>query len=215
MPREGGEMDVAVTRGLAGAASVWLAALVAAAWVTEAGAAPAPAAATGQVDQATTVRGQLRGDLLAASLPGGTGPYPDPAHAIVVRSSLRVAGTRALLVAFRSLGGRACLGISLAGARAPATPPRCLPPCRAAVCLVLYRGGPLPRDTRILAGRAEPGIDEIRVASPSGAVRRYRVSRTRIGAPPAAPILARVATVRRVGAFAAGRELAWVRFPEE
>ena len=73
-------MDVAVTRGLAGAASVWLAALVAAAWVTEAGAAPAPAAATGQVDQATTVRGQLRGDLLAASLPGGTGPYPDPAQ---------------------------------------------------------------------------------------------------------------------------------------
>ena len=213
MPREGGETQMAVTRWPAGAAAVCLAALVAAAWVTDAGAAPAPAVATGQVDQATIARGQLRRDLLAASLAGGAGPYPDPAGAIVVRSSLRVAGARALLVAFRALDGRACLGVSLAGANAPATPPRCLPPCRAAVCLVLYRGGPLAPGTRILAGRAEPRIDEIRVASPSGTVQRYLVSRTRLGSPPAAPILARVAAVRRIGAYAGGRELAWVRFP--
>ena len=202
-----------MTRVRVGAAAIVLAALGAGdTWTGPAEAAPAPRP-TGQVDQATTVRGQLRMDLLAASVPGGRGGHPDPRQSIVIRSSLRLAGARVLLVAFRSLSGRACLGVAFAGSDRPATPPRCLPPCRETVCLSLFRGGPLPRGTRVLAGTASPRIEELRVASPSGSVLRYRVSRSRVGAPAAAPILARVTVVRRVGAYANGRELVWVRFP--
>lgn len=200
-----------MTRVRVGVAAILLAALGAGGtWTGHAEAASAPRP-TGQVDQATTVRGQLRQDLLAASAPDGDGGYPDPRQPIVIRSSLRLAGARVLLVAFRSLAGRTCLGVAFAGSGSPATPPRCLPPCRETVCLSLFRGGPLPRGTRVLAGTASPRIEELRVASPSGSVLRYRVSRSRVGA--AAPILARVSVVRRVGAYANGRELVWVRFP--
>ena len=178
---------------------------------TPAATAAAPRA-TGQIDQVTTVRGQLRDDLLAASVRGRRSTHPDPAHPILIRSSLSVGATRVLLVTFRSLAGKRCLGVTLARAGVPATPVECQAACREIVCLAIYRGGSLPPGTRILAGTAGAQIDEIRVGTPAGAVRRYRVSRSRVGSPAAAPILARVGAVGRVGAYADGRELAWVRF---
>lgn len=193
-----------------------VAAVLVAVLASEASASPAASAVlppgTGQVDQSTPVRGQLREDLLSDSVRGGRGARPDPAHPILVRSSLRVGDTRALLVSFRSLSGKTCLGVTLARAGVRATPVQCLAACRETVCLAIWSGGSLPAGTRVLAGTASPRVDEIRVGTPAGATRRYRVSRSRVGSPPAAPILARVGPVRRVGAYAAGREVAWVRF---
>ena len=212
IPADGGWIDVKAARGAACLVAAVLAALLA----SGASATPAASAAgpvsTGQIDRATPVRGQLRDDLLAGSVRGGRSPRPDPAHPILIRSSLRVGGTRALLVSFRSLAGRPCLGVTLARAGVRATPVECLPACRETVCLAIYSGGSLPAGTRILAGTASPRIDELRIGTPAGATRRYRVSRSRVGSPAVAPILARVGAVRRVGAFADGRELAWVRF---
>ena len=67
---------------------------------------------TGQVDQATTVVGPLRRQLLSGT---ANGNGADPAHPIVIRSALTV-GTgssrvRALLVTFRSRSGRQCVDV--------------------------------------------------------------------------------------------------------
>lgn len=212
IPPTVGGIDVKAARGVAPLVAALLAALLASGASAPSAASAAAPRGTGQVDQSTPVRGQLRDDLLAGSARGGRGARPDPAHPILVRSSLRVGSTRALLVTFRSLAGKRCLGVTLARAGVQATPVQCLPACRETVCLAIVSGGSLPAGTRILAGTTSPRIDEIRVGTPAGATRRYRVSRSRVGSPPAAPILARVGPVRRVGAYAAGTEVASVRF---
>jgi hypothetical protein len=176
----------------------------------------APPRATGQVDQRTPIVGQLRRDLLAAGAHGPRANRPSPAHPIVVRSALRIAGAdpgvRALLVSFRSLTGRECLGIAFQGSRVAQAPFGCLSPCREPLCMAIFRGGPLPPGTRVLIGRVQPRITEIRIMGASGPAGRYRVSRSRLGAPPVAPVLAQVPSVRVIRGYAGGKEVAWVRF---
>jgi hypothetical protein len=75
-----------------------------------------------------------------------------------------------------------------------------------------FRGGPLPPGTRVLVGRVQPRITEIRIIGRSGPVGRYRVSRSRLGAPPVAPVLVAVPSARVIRGYAGGKEVAWVRF---
>jgi hypothetical protein len=171
---------------------------------------------TGQVDQATPIVGQLRRDLLAAGARGPRASRPSPAHPILIRSALRIAGAdpgiRALLVSFRSLTGRSCLAVVFQGEGVLPGPFACLPPCTDPLCLAVYSGGPLPRGSRVVVGRVQPRVTEIRITGPGGPVRRYRVSRSRVGAPPLAPLLVQVPSVRVVRGYAGGKEVAWVRF---
>ena len=171
---------------------------------------------TGQVDQSTPIVGQLRRDLLAAGARGPRASRPNPAHPILIRSALRIVGAkpevRALLVSFRSLTGRRCLGVAFQGSRVAPGPFACLPPCTEALCIAMFSGGPLPRGTRVLVGRVQPRVTELRIAGPTGAVRSFRVSRSRVGAPPAAPVLVQVPSVRIIRGYAGGKEVAWVRF---
>ena len=171
---------------------------------------------TGQVDQSTPIVGQLRRDLLAAGAHGPRASRPSPAHPILLRSALRVAGARpgvrALLVSFRSLTGRSCVGVAFQGSRVAPGPFACLPPCTEPLCLAMFSGGPLPRGTRVLVGRVQPHVTELRVTGRSGTVRRYRVSRSRVGQPLVAPVLVQVPSVRVIRGYAGGKEVAWVRF---
>lgn len=171
---------------------------------------------TGQVDQSTTIVGQFRRDLLAAGASGPRASRPSPAHPILIRSALRIAGAkpevRALLVSFRSLTGRRCLGVAFQGSRVAPGPFACLPPCAEALCIAMFSGGPLPRGTRVLVGRVQPRVTELRIAGRTGAVRSFRVSRSRVGVPPAAPVLVQVPSVRIIRGYADGKEVAWVRF---
>ena len=171
---------------------------------------------TGQVDQSTPIVGQLRRDLLAAGARGPRSSRPSPAHPILIRSALRVVGAkpdvRALLVSFRSLTGRRCLGVAFQGSRVAPGPFACLPPCTEALCIAMFSGGPLPRGTRVLVGRVQPRVTELRITGRSGPARNYRVSRGRVGDPPAAPVLVQVPSVRVIRGYAGGKEVAWVRF---
>ena len=171
---------------------------------------------TGQVDQSTRIVGQLRRDLLAAGANGPRATRPSPAHPILLRSALRVRGTepvvRALLVSFRSVTGRSCVGVAFQGRSVAPGPFACLPPCTEPLCLAMFSGGPLPRGTRVLVGRVQPRVTEIRIEGRTGPVRRYRVSRSRVGVPPVAPVLVEVPSVRVIRGYAGGKELAWVRF---
>jgi len=78
--------------------------------------------------------------------------------------------------------------------------------------MAVFRGGPLPRGTRVLVGRVQPHVTELRVTGRSGPVRRYRVSRSRVGQPLVAPVLVQVSSVRDIRGYAGGKEVAWVRF---
>jgi hypothetical protein len=171
---------------------------------------------TGQVDQSTPIVGQLRRDLLAAGAHGPRATRPSPAHPILLRSALRVAGAepavRALLVSFRSLTGRRCVGVAFQGSKVAPGPFACLPPCTESLCLAMFSGGPLPRGTRVLVGRVQPRVTELRITGRSGPARSYRVSRGRVGDPPAAPVLVQVPSVRVIRGYAGGKEVAWVRF---
>ena len=175
--------------------------------------APRP---TGQVDQATPIVGQLRRDLLAAGASGPRASRPSPAHPIVLRSALRVSGAdpgvRALLVSFRSLTGRSCVGVAFQGRDVAPGPFACLPACTEALCIAMFSGGPLPRGTRVLVGRVQPRVTELRITGRTGAVRSFRVSRSRVGTPPLAPVLVEVPSVRVIRGYGGGKEIAWVRF---
>jgi hypothetical protein len=171
---------------------------------------------TGQVDQSMPIVGEFRRDLLAAGAHGPRERRPSAAHPILVRSSLRVVGAkpgvRALLVSFRSLTGRSCVGVAFQGSRVAQGPFACLPPCTEPLCIAVFSGGPLPRGTRVLVGRVHPRVTELRITGRSGPVRRYRVSRSRIGEPPVAPVLVQLPSVRDIRGYAGGTEVAWVRF---
>ena len=171
---------------------------------------------TGQQELSAPIVGELRHDLLAASADAPRGSRPDPAHPLLVRSALKVDGARpavrALVVTFRSLSGRRCVGVAFEGRAASPGRLACLPPCDSALCPQVYSGGPLPRGVRILIGRAQPRVTEIRLTGSAGRVRRYRVSRTRVGVPRLAPILVSVGDARVVRAYAGGKEVAWLRF---
>ena len=179
------------------------------------GAAPPPRV-TGQVDQSTPIVGQLRRDLIAAGARAPRATRPSPAHPILLRSALRVTGAeppvRALVVSFRSLSGSPCLGVAFEGRSVAPGPFQCLPPCRDPLCVEIYSGGPLPRGTRVLVGRAQPRVTAIRITGSTGPARRFRVSRSRVGTPPAAPVLVQVPSVRTVHADADGKEVSLVRF---
>ena len=168
---------------------------------------------TGQVDQATTVVGPLRRQLLSGT---ANGNGPDPAHPIVVRSALTVGGegsrVRALLVTFRSRSGRQCVDVVFRAPGVDVTPLSCLPPCPSAICFTAFSKGSIPDGVRVLFGSARPGITEIRVTAGDAPERRYRVSRSRIGSPPRAPILVDVRAVPVIRAFAEGERVAVVRF---
>ena len=171
---------------------------------------------TGQVDQSTTIVGQFRRDLLAAGAHGPRASRPSAAHPIVLRSALRVvgaeSGVRALLVSFRSVTGRSCVGVAFQGSRVAQGPFACLPPCTEPLCIAVFSGGPLPRGTRVLVGRVQPRVTELRITGRSGPVRSYRVSRSRVGEPPVAPVLVQLPSVREIRGYAGGTEVAWVRF---
>jgi hypothetical protein len=171
---------------------------------------------TGQVDQSTPIVGEFRRDLLAAGAHGPRESRPSAAHPILVRSSLRVVGAkpgvRALLVSFRSLTGRACVGVAFQGSRVAPGPFACLPPCTEPLCIAVFSGGPLPRGTRVLVGRVQPRVTELRITGRRGPVRSYRVSRSRVGEPPVAPVLFQLPSVREIRGYAGGTEVAWVRF---
>jgi hypothetical protein len=179
-------------------------------------AAEAPLRPTGQLDQSAPIVGQLRRELLAAGAQGPRGSRPSPAHPILLRSALQVAGARpgirALLLTFRSLSGRACVGVAFQGERVAPGPFECLPPCTEPLCVTTYSGGPLPRGTRVLIGRVQPRVTEVRIAGATGPVRRYRVSRSRVGLPPVAPVLLQAPSVHVVRGYADGKEVAVVRF---
>jgi hypothetical protein len=178
--------------------------------------AAAPLRSTGQVDQSTPIVGELRRDLLEAGEQGPRASRPSPAHPILLRSALRVAGTdpgvRALLVTFRSLTGRRCVGVAFQGQSVAPGPFSCLPPCAEQLCLAVFRGGPLPRGTRVVVGQVQPRVTELLIAGDTGPVRRFRVSRARAGEPPLAPVLVQVPGVRLVRGYAGGKEVALVRF---
>lgn len=171
---------------------------------------------TRQVDQSTPIVGQFRRDLLAAGAHGPRASRPSPAHPILVRSALRVVGAepgvRALLVSFRSLTGRSCVGVAFQGSRVAPGPFACLPPCTEPLCIAVFSGGPLPRGTRVLVGRVQPRVTELRITGRSGPVRTYRVSRSRVGEPPVAPFLVQLPSVREIRGYAGDTEVAWVRF---
>jgi hypothetical protein len=171
---------------------------------------------TGQVDQSTPIVGQFRRDLLAAGAHGPRASRPSPAHPILLRSALRVVGARpavrALLVSFRSLTGRSCVGVAFQGSRVAPGPFACLPPCTEPLCIAVFSGGPLPRGTRVLVGRVQPRVTELRITGRSGPVRSYRVSRSRVGTPSVAPVLVQLPSVREIRGYAGGTEVAWVRF---
>ena len=171
---------------------------------------------TGQVDQSTPIVGEFRRDLLAAGAHGPRASRPSPAHPILLRSALRVVGAepgvRALLVSFRSVTGRSCVGVAFQGSRVAPGPFACLPPCTEPICIAVFSGGPLPRSTRVLVGRVQPRITELRITGRSGPARSYRVSRSRLGEPPVAPVLVQLPSVRDVRGYAGGTEVAWVRF---
>ena len=171
---------------------------------------------TGQKELSTPILGALRDDLLAASADVRRRNRPDPAHPLLVRSALNVDGARpavrALIVTFRSLTGRRCAGVAFDGRAVTPTRLECLPPCSLALCPEIYSGGPLPRGARILIGTAQPRVTEIRLTGSAGRVRRYRVSRTRVGVPRLAPILVSAGDARVVRAFAGDKQVAWLRF---
>ncbi|HEY6076413.1 MAG TPA: hypothetical protein VIV36_06210 [Gaiella sp.] len=171
---------------------------------------------TGQVDQSTPIVGELRRDLLAAGAHGPRASRPSPAHPILLRSALRVVGAkrgvRALLVSFRSVTGRSCVGVAFQGSGVAPGPFACLPPCTEPLCIAVFSGGPLPRGTRVLVGRVQPRVTELRIAGRSGPARSHRVSRSRLGQPPVAPVLLQLPSVRDVRGYAGGTEVAWVRF---
>ncbi len=171
---------------------------------------------TGQVDQSTPIVGQFRRDLLAAGAHGPRASRPSAAHPIVLRSALRVmgaeSGVRALLVSFRSVTGRSCVGVAFQGSRVAQGPFACLPPCTEPLCIAVFSGGPLPRGTRVLVGRVQPRVTELRITGRSGPTRSYRVSRSRVGEPPLAPVLVQLPSVREIRGYAGGTEVAWVRF---
>ena len=171
---------------------------------------------TGQVDQSTPIVGEFRRDLLAAGAHGPRASRPSPAHPILLRSALRVVGAepgvRALLVSFRSVTGRSCVGVAFQGSRVAPGPFACLPPCTEPICIAVFSGGPLPRSTRVLVGRVQPRVTELRITGRSGPARSYRVSRSRLGEPPVAPVLVQLPSVRDVRGYAGGTEVAWVRF---
>jgi hypothetical protein len=171
---------------------------------------------TAQVDQSTPIVGELRRDLLAAGAHGPRASRPDPAHPILLRAALRVVGAepsvRALLVSFRSLTGRSCVGVAFQGSRVAPGPFACLPPCTEPLCIAVFSGGPLPRSTRVLVGRVQPRVTELRITGQSGPARSYRISRSRVGDPPVAPVLVQLPSVREVRGYAGRTEVAWVRF---
>ena len=171
---------------------------------------------TGQIDQSTTIVGQFRRDLLAAGAHGPRASRPSAAHPIVLRSALRVvgaeAGVRALLVSFRSVTGRSCVGVAFQGSTVAQGPFACLPPCTEPLCIAVFSGGPLPRGTRVLVGRVQPRVTELRITERSGPVHSYRVSRSRVGEPPVAPVLVQLPSVREIRGYAGGTQVAWVRF---
>ena len=168
---------------------------------------------TGQVDQATTVVGPIRRQLLSGT---ANGNGADPAHPIVIRSALGV-GTgssrvRALLVSFRSRSGRQCVDVVFRAPGLDVTPLSCLSPCPSAICFTAFSKGSIPEGVRVLFGSARPGITEIRVTAGGAPERRYRVSRSRIGPPARAPILAEVRGVPVIRAFENDEQVAVVRF---
>ncbi len=168
---------------------------------------------TGQVDQATTVVGPLRRQLLGGA---ANGNGPDAAHPIVIRSALDVGAgakrVRALLVTFRSRSGRQCADVVFRAPGVEVAPLSCLAPCPSAICFTAFSRGSIPDGVRVLYGSARPGITEIRVTAGDAPERRYRVSRSRFGTPARAPILVDVRAVPVIRAFASGEQVAVVRF---
>lgn len=168
---------------------------------------------TGQIDQATMVVGPLRRQLLAGT---ANGNGADPAHPIVIRSALTVGSgssrVRALLVTFRSREGRQCADVVFRAPAVEPTPLTCLPPCPSAICFTAFSKGSIPNGVRVLFGSARPGITEIRVSGGDAPERRYSVSRSRIGSPARAPILAEVRGVPVIRAFESDEQVAVVRF---
>ncbi len=195
-----------------GARAAFLATLVLACTVGD-GLAAESLRPTGQVDQATTVVGPLRRQLLSGT---ANGNGADPAHPIVIRSALTVgigsSRVRALLVSFRSRSGRQCVDVVFRAPGVDVTPLSCLPPCPSAICFTAFSKGSIPDGVRVLFGSARPGITEIRVTPGDAPERSYRVSRSRIGSPARAPILAEVRGVPVIRAFANGEQVALVRF---
>jgi hypothetical protein len=171
---------------------------------------------TGQFDQATVVRGQLREALLAAAKGSASATAPDPRHPITLRASLRpTAGQpRVLMLTFRSRAGARCVGITVHLPGLHTEPTRCLPPCHRALCGQVVLGGPFPRGVFVLTALASTKVDEIAVVYQAGRSTRYRVSNRRIGSPPFKPILARVGRVRTVIALVAGERVDEIRFPK-
>jgi hypothetical protein len=167
---------------------------------------------TGQVDQATTVVGPIRRQLLSGAANGNSA---DPAQPIVIRSALTVGSgssrVRALLVTFRSRSGRECADVVFRAPGVEPIPLTCLPPCPSAICFTAFSKGSIPDGVRVLFGSARPGITEIRVSA-GVPERRYRVSRSRIGSPARAPILVEVRAVPVIRAFENGEQVALVRF---
>ena len=167
---------------------------------------------TGQVDQATTVVGPIRRQLLSGAANGNSA---DPAQPIVIRSALTVGSgssrVRALLVTFRSRSGRECADVVFRARGVEPIPLTCLPPCPSALCFTAFSKGPIPDGVRVLFGSALPGITEIRVSA-GVPERRYRVSRSRIGSPARAPILVEARAVPVIRAFENDEQVAVVRF---
>ena len=101
---------------------------------------------------------QLRRDLLAAGAHGPRASRPSPAHPILLRSALRVVGAepgvRALLVSFRSVTGRSCVGVAFQGSRVAPGPFACLPPLHRAA---LHRGVQRRTASSRHAGARRPG----------------------------------------------------------
>ncbi len=167
---------------------------------------------TGQVDQATTVVGPIRRQLLSGAANGNSA---DPAQPIVIRSALTVGSgssrVRALLVTFRSRSGRECADVVFRAPGVEPIPLTCLPPCPSAICFTAFSKGSIPDGVRVLFGSARPGITEIRVSA-GVPERRYRVSRSRIGSPARAPILVEARAVPVIRAFENDEQVALVRF---
>jgi len=167
---------------------------------------------TGQVDQATTVVGPIRRQLLSGAANGNSA---DPAQPIVIRSALTVGSgssrVRALLVTFRSRSGRECADVVFRAPGVEPIPLTCLPPCPSAICFTAFSKGSIPDGVRVLFGSARPGITEIRVSA-GVPERRYRVSRSRIGSPARAPILVEARAVPVIRAFENGEQVALLRF---
>ena len=123
---------------------------------------------TGQVDQSTPIVGELRRDLLAGTCarpacePSEPGS-PDSPSLGAARRGCRSAVCAPCWSRFARSRDAPASGSRSRAAGSRRAPFACLPPCTEPLCIAVFSEGPLPRTTRVLVGRVQPRVTELRI----------------------------------------------------